>query len=108
MKEKIKNLFAFMGRAWTGGSRGKFGVIILVVATFIFVRMFFGENNIQHFLINIWHLNRAQEQLIVERQNLNTLEQHIKLLQNNSPDYIEELGLQRLNIGHPDSKILRF
>ena len=32
---------------------------------------------------------------------------HIDLVQKNSPDYIEELGLKRLNMGDAKTKILK-
>ena len=107
MKEKIKNFFNFMGRAWAGGIRGKLGVIFILFALFMFIRMFFGDVNIQKFVINIWRLDNEQAHLTQEQDKLNTLQQHIKLLQNYSPDYIEELGLKYLNIGDPRAKILK-
>lgn len=108
MKEKIKNLFAFMGRAWTTGFHGKMGVIMVIFALFWSVGIFTGKTTIQGFIINIWRLNTAQEQLRTEQAKLNKLQMHIDLVQKNSPDYIEELGLQRLNMGDTKTKIVKF
>ena len=43
-----------------------------------------------------------------ETKTLSVIQHHIKLLQNYSPDYIDELGLQYLNIGDPQVKILKY
>ena len=107
MKEKIKNFFGFIAQAWTGGSRGKLGVVFAVFAVFMFIRMFLGDMNIQRFIINAWNLNHERAELATQKRIYNTLEQHIELLKNASPDYVEELGLQYLNIGDPKFKILK-
>lgn len=107
MKEKIKNLFAFMGHAWGAGFHGKLGVIMVVVALFWSIGIFTGKTTLQGFIINIWRLNTAQTQLLQEQEKLNTLQHHIDLVQKNSPDYIEELGLKRLNMGDAKTKILK-
>ena len=107
MKEKIKNLFAFMGRAWAAGFHGKMGVFMTIVALFWSIGIFTGKTTLQGFIINIWRLNSAQEQLQQEQAKLTLLEKHIDLVQKNSPDYIEELGLKRLNMGDSKTKILK-
>ncbi len=107
MKEKIKNLFGFMGRAWSGGIRGKVGILCLMFALFMFVRIFWGDVNVQKFIVNIWRLHGEQEQLIAEQEKLMTIQRHIELLQNYSPDYVEELGLKYLNIGAPNAHVLK-
>ena len=108
MKEKIKNLFRFLGHAWSGSIRGKFGVILAIFATFIFIGMFWGDVSVQRVAINTWRLNKVTEQLETETQTLSEIQHHIQLLQNYSPDYINELGLQYLNIGDAKVKILRY
>ena len=107
MKEKIKNLFGFLSRAWSTGIRGKLGILFALFAGFMFIRMFFGDVTIQKFAYNIWHLSQEQEQLITEQKTLDNLNRHIELIQNYSPDYVEELGLKYLNIGDPGVKILK-
>ena len=107
MKGKIKNLFNFMGSAWSGGARGKLGIILTMFACFMFIGMFWGDVSIQRFGYNIWQLGNETEQLTSERETLNELHRHIELLQNYSPDYVEELGLKYLNIGDPRVKILK-
>ncbi len=107
MKEKIKNLFAFMGRAWVAGFHGKVGVFLTIVAVFWSIGIFTGKTTLQGFIVNIWRLNSAQEQLIQEQTKLEQLQKHIDLVQKNSPDYIEELGLKRLNMGDAKTKILK-
>ena len=42
MREKIKNLFGFVGRAWSGGIRGKVGILFAIFAGFMFIRIFWG------------------------------------------------------------------
>lgn len=108
MKEKIKKFFNFVAVAWTTSFHGKLGVILLVFALFVFLRMFWGTVNIQNFFINMWHLNNEQHDLEIQRANLQQLQHHNQLLQINSPDYIEEIGLQTLNIGDSKTKILKF
>lgn len=107
MKTKIKNFFGFVGRAWSGGVRGKFGILFALFALFMFVRVFFGDVNVQRFVINIWRLNSEQEQLATEQKRLDSLNRHIELLQGYSPDYVEEQGLKYLNIGDPKFRILK-
>ena len=108
MKEKIKNLFRFLGRAWSGGIRGKYGILLTVIAIVMFIRMFFGAVSIPRFALNVWELNKIHTQLQTETENLSVIQHHIQLLQNYSPDYIDELGLQYLNIGDPKIKILKY
>jgi cell division protein FtsB len=105
--EKIKNFFGFIGRAWTAGPRGKLGIAFAVFALFMFIRMFMGDMNIQRFIMNAWNLNRERAELAERTQVRNTLQHHIDLLKNGSPDYVEELGLQYLNIGDPKFRILK-
>jgi hypothetical protein len=107
MKDKIKNLFHFIGAAWHGGIHGKIGVFFAVFATFMFVRIFAGDVNICRFVANIWHLNHERIELTTEEAKLNTINHHIELLENYSPDYIEELGLRYLNIGDPAYRVLK-
>ncbi|MDE5615432.1 MAG: hypothetical protein K2I81_01195 [Alphaproteobacteria bacterium] len=107
MWEKIKNLFGFLGRAWSGSIRGKIGILFAIFAAFMFVRIFWGEVNVQKFIMNIWRLNAEQQQLAAEQQTMATLSRHIELIQDYSPDYIQELGLKYLNIGDAKFKILR-
>ncbi len=108
VKGKIKNFFGFIWRAWRAGWRGKVGIIMLIFATFMFVRIFMGDVCIQKFVSNIWKLNAEQQQLAAEQERLNTLKQHIELLQGYSADYVEELGLRYLNIGDPKTRILKY
>ena len=107
MWKKIKNLFGFLGRAWTGSIRGKIGIMFAIFAAFMFVRIFWGEVNVQKFIINIWRLNTEQHQLSTEQEKMATLSRHIELIQEYSPDYIQELGLKYLNIGDAGFKILK-
>ena len=108
MKEKIKNFFGFIGRAWRGGWRGKVGILCALFALFMFVRIFWGDVCVQKFVMNIWQLNAEQAQLAAETKKLNTLNQHIELIQGYSADYVQELGLKYLNIGDPDIRILKY
>lgn len=107
MWDKIKNFFGFMGRAWSGGIRGKIGILASIFAAFMFVRIFWGEVSAQKFVMNIWRLDAEQQQLIAEQEKLTAYEKHIKLIQSYSPDYVEELGLKYLNVGDPHAKILK-
>lgn len=79
----------------------------MIFAVFMFIRMFWGEVNIQRLIINIWRLNGEQEQLVAEQKELEAIKHHIELLQGYSADYVEELGLKYLNIGDPKVKILK-
>ena len=107
MKGKIKKLFRFLGSAWSGGAYGKGGIILALFAGFIFIGMFWGDVSIQRVALNIWQLNNEHDQLVAEQKNLDEINRHIELLQNYSPDYVEELGLKYLNIGDPNAKILK-
>ena len=107
MRDKIKNLFGFIGRAWRGGIRGKFGVFFAAFALLIFVRIFFGEVNVGRFVTNIWRLNEEHAALAQEEKKLQTIRHHIELLKTYSPDYVEEVCLKYLNTGDPEFKILK-
>lgn len=110
MWTKIKNFFDFIKSAWACGARGKWGILFMLVAIFFFIRLFFGAQNVQGFVINAWHLNRSRTELAVAQKKLQQIQHHIYLLQNpeNSPDYIEELGLKTLNLGNPEFKELKY
>lgn len=110
MKEKIKNLFAFMKSAWTTSSRGKFGIVMVLVALGFFVQIFMGNQNIQHYAISIGKLNHERKELAVLQKDLKQIQHHIYLLQRPNPDsdYIEELGLKTLNLGNPEFKELKY
>ena len=107
MKEKIKNFFGFLQRAWSDGMYGKLGIVMTALALFMFVRMFWGDVNVQRLVINVWRLHGEQEQLASEQSELRAIRRHIELLQGYSSDYVEELGLKYLNVGDPDFKILK-
>lgn len=107
MKDKIKNLFIFISDAWRGGIRGKAGVFFAIFGAFMFVRIFLGDVNITRFVGNIWHLNTEKTELVTEKQKLETINHHIQLLENYSPDYVEELGLRYLNIGDSEFRVLK-
>ena len=108
MKAKIKNLFKFLGRAWSSGLYGKAGILLATFGCLMFIGLFQRDASIQNFVINTWKLGAAYEQRDSERDTLNKLEHNINLLKANSPDYIEELGLQYLNIGDAKLKVLKF
>ncbi len=110
MKEKIKNFFEFIKSAWMAGSRGKIGIVLMLLSLFFFVRLFYGTQNVQSFIVNAWHLNRERTELAAAQKQLQQIQHHIYLLQhpNSSSDYIEELGLQTLNLGDKDFKELKY
>ncbi len=108
MKGKIKKLFKFLGRAWSGGPLGKLGIFLSIFGCFMFIGLFQGDASVQRFIVNNWKLQTAYEQRDSEKATLAKIETHLDLLKKNSPDYIEELGLRYLNVGDPEIKILRF
>lgn len=108
MKDKIKNFFGFIGRAWRGGPRGKLGVFFALFAVFMFARIFWGDVNVGKFVTNIFELNSERTELAIQQQKLDKINLHIKLLRIPSPDYVEELGLKRLNVGDSEYKILKY
>ena len=108
MKEKIKNLFTFLKSALSGGIRGKIGFAMSVFAIFILLGLFWGKVSVQHIVSNSWHLSAVTKELNAEQETLKVLQHHTQLLQNHSPDFIEELGLKHLNIGDSKFKILKY
>ena len=110
MKEKIKNFFEFLKSAWVAGPRGKFGIVLMLISLFLFIRLFCGTQNLQGFVVNAWHLKHEHVELEIAQKQLKQAQQHIYLLQhpNSSSDYIEELGLQTLNLGDPEFKELKY
>ena len=110
MKEKIKTFFEFLKRAWAAGPRGKSGIVLMILSLFFFIRLFCGTQNVQSFIINAWHLKQERAELAVAQRQLQQTQHHIYLLQpsNSSTDYIEELGLQNLNLGDPEFKELKY
>ena len=107
MKEKIKNLLTFIVNGWRASLRGKIGVICIIFACVMFIRLFFGEVSIQHFIIHVWKLNTEQSRLITEQQKLEQTKHKIKLLHEHSPDYVEELSQKHMNMGAPELRILK-
>ena len=110
MKEKIKNFYIFIKNACQSGFKGKLGLLLLIFALVLFVRLFCGTQSIQNFLINTWRLNNVRNELAVEQKRLDKVNHHIDLLQhpNSKSDYIEELGLKNLNLGDPNFKELKY
>ncbi len=108
MWTKIKNFFSFMKSAWLCSTRGKWGVLFMILSLFFFVRLFFGTQNIQSFVVNAWHLNRNRAVLATETAQLKQIQHHIYLLRHCSEDYVEELGLKALNLGNPEFKELKY
>ena len=110
MKKKIKNFFVFIKNGWIGGPRGKIGFVLMIISIFFFVRLFYGEKNIQSFIMNAWHLNKEKKELAIEQKKLEKIQHHNNLLQStiNSSDYIEELSLKNLNLGDANFKELKY
>jgi hypothetical protein len=110
MKEKIKEFFDFVKRAWVAGWRGKVGLALLIFSLFFFVRLFSGTPNIPGFIRNMIRLNHEQTALTNAQNDLENIKTHVYLLQhpNSAPDYIEELGLKTLNLGNPEFKELKY
>ena len=108
MKDKIKNLFRFIGRAWRGGWRGKIGLFMACLALYFFIGFFRGTTNVRTAVSNIWQISNERTELTAAHQKLSTIQKHIDLLKSNSPDYVQELGLRYLNIGNPGLRVLRY
>ena len=109
MKGKIKNLFQFVGRAWSGGSHGLIGIITSIFGIFLIIRLFVGTVSFQNLVVNQWHLHNERAELELETSELDALNRHLELLNNGpSPDYTSEMGLRYLNIGDSKYKILRY
>ena len=107
MKEKIKELLSFTGSAWRGSMRGKIGLVLALFAIFVFIRMFVGETSVQGFVMNYWRQAAEQKQLTAEQAKLAEVSRNVHLIQNHSPDYIEELAQKHLNLGDPRVRILK-
>ena len=108
MNEKIKNFFGFIKSGWSSGYRGKIGIGLIILSLFFFVRLFCGPQTLQGFIIKSWELKQNKQELEIKKQELQTLQNHHDLLLNASPDYVEELGLQKLNLGDPEFKELKY
>ena len=110
MKGKIKNFFVFVKNAWIDGPRGKIGIVLVIGSLFFFAGLFYGEKNLQSFVMNAWHLHQEKKELVIAQQKLEKIQHHVYLLQhpNSSPDYVEELGLKILNLGDADYKELKY
>ncbi|MCL2339001.1 MAG: hypothetical protein FWC51_03570 [Proteobacteria bacterium] len=107
MKEKIKNLFAFVGSAWRESARGKVGVILALFAILFFARLFIGTASVESFIIDGFKLSRETAQQKAEQTKLDEVNRHIQLIEQRSPDYIEELTQKYLNLGDPRVRILK-
>ena len=110
MKKKIKNFFAFLKSAWVSGPRGKWGILLMIISLFLFVRLICVTRNIQVFVIKAWHLNRDRAELSIAEKKLKQIKHHNDLLKEpySSTDYIEEIGLQKLNLGDKEFKELKY
>ncbi|MCL2737757.1 MAG: hypothetical protein FWE17_02760 [Alphaproteobacteria bacterium] len=107
MKEKIKDLLSFCGEAWRGRMRGKIGLLMVLFALFMMVRMFVGSTSVHGYIRGHINLSRERAQLAVEQERLSAVNTHIALVQSHSPDFIKELAQKRLNVGDPNLRILR-
>ena len=83
---------------------------MVILSLFCFIRLFCGTRNVQSFIVNAWRLNHERAELSVAKEQLQEIEHHIYLLQhaNQTSDYVEELGLQTLNMGNPEFKELKY
>ena len=107
MWKKVKALMSFLWSAWRGSVRGKIGVALILFSVLILVRLFLGDVSIQKIIGDKFRLGREEIQLEQEKYKLHQMEKHISLLQNRSPDYVEELAQKHLNIGSPNVRVLK-
>jgi len=107
VKEKIKDLFAFVGRAWRESARGKVGLVLCLFAILFFARLFIGTASVQAFVMDGFRLRRETAARATEQTKLDAINKHIQLIEERSPDYIEELAQKYLNLGDPRVRILK-
>lgn len=104
---KIKKFFSFIGRAWSGGMRGRVGIFCALFAILAFTRLFLGDATVQKFIGDGFKYRSEQKQLAAERAKSDAITLHIQLLQEYNADYVEELAQRYLNMGDPKTRILR-
>jgi cell division protein FtsB len=105
--QKIKKFFSFIGRAWSGSIRGKAGIFCALFAMLAFSRLFLGEITVQKFIGDGIKYRAEQKQLAENREKSDAIGLHIRLLQEYDADYIEELAQKYLNMGDPQTRILK-
>ncbi|MDR0319787.1 MAG: septum formation initiator family protein [Rickettsiales bacterium] len=104
---KIKQLLEFLRLALRGGWQGVIGALLIPLALWLLFAAVFDEGG----LVQLVKLSRAEarmERVVAEkRAKLDDLNLHIGLLNNRSPDYMEELIQKRLNMAEQGTKVLK-
>ncbi len=107
MKAKVKQFGNFIFDAVSSGWRGVIGLIVCSVSVYLLLQLFISQNNIIRYWQNSLKISAQSEKLADEESKITVLEKRIRLIQNHSPDYVEELAQRYLNTGNSKTKIIR-
>ena len=80
---------------------------MIVASIYFFVGLFTGVASIQNYFKNRRALNRADAKIETLQKDLGSVNLHIKLLQDFSPDFVAEMAIKYLNLGDPKMRVLK-
>jgi cell division protein FtsB len=107
MWDKIKSAFTVFFTGMFSSMRGFLGAAMVAVSVYFFVGLFTGVASIQNYIKNLNSMHTSTSRIEAEQQKLDTINHHIKLLQEHSPDFVSEMALRHLNMGDPKSLIIK-
>lgn len=104
---KIKSIAGVFARGCAGGWRGLAGAALLVFSAYLFVGFFTGVANIKNYIANRYELGTADARLYAAKNRLDRTSRHIRLLSEQSKDFVSEMALRHLNMGDPEMRIIK-
>jgi cell division protein FtsB len=107
MWRKIKQFLNFLRLALRGGWRGLIGFLFLIICCYSAWNILTSRNGIINLIKynrQLSNLNQLIEQKTALRDNKQT---HINLIKSYSPDYIQELIQNNLNMAPQKTKLLK-
>jgi cell division protein FtsB len=107
MWDKIKSAFTVFFTGMFSSGRGLLGAAMVAVSIYFFIGLFTGIASIQNYIRNLNATHTSTARIEAEQKKLDTINLHIKLLQEHSPDFVSEMALRHLNMGDPKSLIIK-
>ena len=107
MLEKIKSAFAILFDGTFKSWRGFLGMAMILFSLYFLIGLFTGVASIQHYIRNLRNTKTSDTRISAKQKELSMINLHIKLIQEHSPDFVSEMAIKYLNMGDPNSSIIK-
>ena len=97
MKLKIKSL----------GLSGIAGILMIILSLYFLTGLFRGTTNVQTYFANRRSLAEMNDRIATLELQLERVNLHIRLMQEQSPDFISEMAARHLNLADPNAVMIR-